>query len=463
VNVDPSAASLANVSGTATLTGSTVNAVYANGSYVAKQYTILSATGGVKGIFSGLTNTNLPANFTDSLSYDASHAYLDLVLNFTPGQSYGQGLNGNQRNVANALINAFNANGGIPTVFGTLSQAGLTQVSGELATAAQRATFDAMDQFMGTMTDPTVAGWGVCDGPSGTDRSQPGSPSATGCGADHVSVWGAAYGGSRSTNGNPATGSSDTTSDVEGVAAGASYRFSADTVAGVSLGGGGTNFSLANGLGSGRSSLVQAGAFIHHTMGAAYVGGSLAWGWQDFTTTRTVTVAGADQLRARFDANALSGRLESGWRFGAGSVSLTPYAAAQFTSLFLPSYSEQAQAGANTFALDYGSKTATEVRSELGLRVGKSFDVSGGLVTLGGRLAWSHSFNPTPTATAGFQTLPGTAFTVSGASVGSDAALTSVLAGIAWNNGWSLGARFDGAFSAKSRSYDGKVTVSYKW
>ena len=47
---------------------------------------------------------------TSSLSYDANNAYLDLALNFSP---LG-GLNINQQNVANALTNFFNTNGGIP-------------------------------------------------------------------------------------------------------------------------------------------------------------------------------------------------------------------------------------------------------------------------------------------------------------------------------------------------------------
>jgi hypothetical protein len=66
----------------------------------------------------------------------------------------------NQQNTANALANFFNSTGGIPLVFGTLTPAGLTQVSGETATGSQQTTFDAMTQFMGVMTDPFNAGRG---------------------------------------------------------------------------------------------------------------------------------------------------------------------------------------------------------------------------------------------------------------------------------------------------------------
>ncbi|WP_163602611.1 autotransporter domain-containing protein, partial [Klebsiella pneumoniae] len=82
-----------------------------------------------------------------------------------------------------------------------------------------------------------------------------------------------------------------------GAAVGADYRFSPDTIAGFALAGGGTSFGVSN-LSSGRSDLFQAGAYMRHNMGAAYVTGALAYGWQDVTTTRNVTIAGLDVLQA---------------------------------------------------------------------------------------------------------------------------------------------------------------------
>src|ERR1700745_281606 len=115
--------------------------------------------------------------------------------------------------------------------------------------------------------------------------------------------WACGYGGRQTTSGNATLGSKDTTSQIAGTAVGADYLFSPDTLAGFALAGGGTSFSVNN-LGSGRSDLFQAGANLRHTSGAAYVAGALAYGWQDITTNRTVTIAGVDQLRAEFNANA---------------------------------------------------------------------------------------------------------------------------------------------------------------
>jgi uncharacterized protein with beta-barrel porin domain len=482
VAINPATASFANVTGTATLGGATVNAVYANGSYVAKRYRILTATGGVSGIFSGPVNSNLPSNFTSSLSYDTNNAFLDLALGFSPGNS---GLNVNQANVANALTNFFNANGGIPIAFGTLNSAGLTTASGELATGAQQTTFNAMNLFMGLMMDPLAAGRGEADAghpfgePNAAMSYASGKPVTTSADAyaaisrkapliadpfgQRWGTWFAGYGGSQSTDGNAALGSNTATSRVYGSAAGVDYRISPFTRVGLTLAGGGTNFSIANGLGAGRSDLFQAGAFIRHDAGAAFVSGALAYGWQDITTKRTVALAGIDQLQARFNANAFSGRIEGGYRLLTPWMGLTPYAAGQFTTFDLPAYVETVLSGGNGFALSYAAKQVTSSRSELGLRADKSFAVENGIFTLRGRAAWAHDFNTDRTIAAAFQTLPGASFVVNGAAQASNAALTTASAEMKWLNGVSLSATFEGEFSAVTRSYAGKGVARYSW
>ena len=99
VQLNPATSSSTIVTGAATLGGSTVKAIYANGSYVAKQYTILTAAS-VSGTFASVAETNLPSNVHATLSYDATHAYLNLVLSFIPPP--GSGLSGNQNAVGNA-------------------------------------------------------------------------------------------------------------------------------------------------------------------------------------------------------------------------------------------------------------------------------------------------------------------------------------------------------------------------
>jgi uncharacterized protein with beta-barrel porin domain len=480
VQINPATSSFANVTGAATLGGATLNAVFANGSYIAKQYTVLTATGVVSGTFGAVHTTNLPANFSTSLSYDTHDAFLNLVLSFAAPS--GSGLNGNQQAVSNALINFFNNTGGIPIVFGNLTPAGLTQLSGETAVGSQQTTFDAMGQFMGLLTDPFMQRNGTTGAtPGASGYADEASAYAANKKADAFamftkapvaptfeqrwSVWAAGFGGSQNTDGNAAVGSNNTTSSIAATAVGADYLVSPNTMAGFALAGGGTSFSVANG-GSGRSDLFQAGAYLRHTDGPAYITAALAYGWQDVTTNRTVTVAGLDQLRAEFNANAFSGRLEGGYRFvspATGGIGITPYAAAQFVTFDLPAYTERAIVGSNNFALAYGAKDVTDARTELGIRTDKSFAMADGIVTLRGRLAWAHDYDPGRAIGATFQTLPGASFVVNGAAQAADSALVTASIARKWLNGWSAAATFEGEFSNVTSSYAGKGVVRYAW
>jgi uncharacterized protein with beta-barrel porin domain len=279
------------------------------------------------------------------------------------------------------------------------------------------------------------------------------------------SVWTAGFGGSQTTDGNTALGSNNTTSSLAGVAVGADYRFSPDTVAGFALAGGGTSFSVNN-SGYGRSDLFQAGAFVRHKSGPAYVSAALAYGFQDITTDRIVTIAGVDRLHAEFNANAYSGRIEGGYRFATpwlAGLGITPYAAGQFTTFDLPAYAESALVGTPAFALAYGGKSVTDSRSELGVRADKSYALTNAMLTLRGRLAWAHDFNADRSAAATFQALPGASFVVNGAAQPHDSALTTAAAELRWMNGWSVAATFEGEFADTVRSYAGKGAVRYSW
>ncbi len=221
------------------------------------------------------------------MSYDDNNAYLNLILNF----AVPSGLTGNQQNVGNALTNFFNTTGGIPLAFGALSPQGLTQVSGEVATGSQQATFDAMTQFMGVMTDPFVAGRGeggsVTSGATGYADEQALSyaqqrkpndalaaiyakaPRAVSF-EQRWSVWAAGFGGAQTTDGNAAAGSNNTS------AASTAPR-SAPTIASRPIRSPALRSPAAAPISpsptaaSGRSDLFQAGAFVRHNFGAGRI------------------------------------------------------------------------------------------------------------------------------------------------------------------------------------------------
>jgi autotransporter-associated beta strand protein len=484
VEVSPTSSDFTHVTGTATPGGATVAAQFGAGSYVEKRYTILTADGGVNGTFSGPVNTNLPANFKSALAYDGNNAYLDLALDYTPSTppDYGNGLNINQHNVATTLTNFFNTNGGIPLAFGALDPRGLSQASGEIATTASQAAFDAQSQFLNTLTDPLAGGYR--NAARGMPSFSPalGYASTAGEGRPQDAfgapitkappmipafetrwrTFGTAYGGSTQIGGNAVLGSHDATSRVYGAMGGASYALAPDTQIGFAFGGGGTTFGLSDGMGSGRSDMFQAGVFAHQGIGYnGYISSAFAYGWHDVHTDRTVSTG--ERLRGAYKAGVISGRLEAGWRIDTAVAGVTPYAAAQAISYRMPSYFEQGNGAADSFALGYMGRDVTATRSELGLRLDRTTVMGDALLTWRGRAAWAHNYDTARNAAATFQTLPGTGFLVNGAAMAPDAALVSAGAEIGWHNGFSLAASFEGEFSNNVTSYAGKGTLRYGW
>jgi uncharacterized protein with beta-barrel porin domain len=492
------ASSLVNVTaGTAALAGGTVQVTAASFFTHTQTFTIFTATT-ISGAFSSASLVGTAFARNPRLSEDAHDVFLT-VDSGSFAAVLPASASVNQVNVAKAIDAGLAGGGALPAGFLALGNlpvtnlpGALTQLSGETSTGTQQTTFQAMTQFLGVLLDPFIGGRGEASSPpSGATPFAEENDSTSAYAADgkkrskrerdayamftkappassfdaRWSVWAAGFGGSQTTDGNATLGSNNTSSRLGAVAVGADYRFSPDTIAGFALAGGGTNFSVTNG-GTGRSDLFQAGAFVRHDVGPAYITAALGYGWQDITTDRTVTVAGIDRLHAEFNANTYSGRVEGGYRFVTpwiGGVGITPYVAGQFTTFDLPAYAESVLAGSNAFALTYGSKSVTDTRSELGIRTDKSWAMQSAILTLRGRAAWAHDFNPDRNIAATFQSLPGASFVVGGAAQAHESALTTASAELKWQNGWSAAATFEGEFSNVTRSYAGKGVVRYTW
>ena len=278
-------------------------------------------------------------------------------------------------------------------------------------------------------------------------------------------AWGTAYGGSNTTSGDPSVGSHDVSAQTYGFAAGMDYHFAPHGVAGFALAGGGTNWGLSNALGSGYSQAFQFGGYGIEWFGRAYLGGALSFTNHWFTTDRAAL---GDELKANFIGQSYGARVEGGYRLpfsasgGGWALGVTPYAAAQFQDFFTPGYGETDVTGGG-FGLSYAAMNATDVRTELGSRFDDPTLLGGKPLILFGRLAWAHDFVSNPSLSAAFQALPGSSFTVFGAPIPHDLALTT--AGAQWflTADWSLTAKFEGEFAAGSQTYAGTGTLRYTW
>jgi hypothetical protein len=473
VQVNPATASLARVAGTAAL-GGTVQASFAPGSYVSKQYTILTAAGGLGGTtFASLTNTGLPQGGADSLSYDANDVYLNLTAGFLQYRA----LNGNQQAVANALTRYFKSTGGIPLSFFTVSPGGLTQIDGEAATGAEGAAFRLTTQFLNLMLDPFVDGRSepFGSGPQGlgfapdAQAALPPDVALAYAGvlkapplrfAPHWSAWGGAYGGDSSVSGDPVAGSSNLSAQTLGMAGGMDYHASPDTTLGFALAGGGTNWGLSGGLGGGRSDALQAGGYGITHAGEAYLAGAASFTNHWFATNRTAL---GDQLTGRFQGQSYGARLESGYRFALLPwLGVTPYAAVQGQEFVTAAFGETDVTGGG-FGLDYASMHAIDVRGELGLRLDDPTLFAGMPLILRSRVAIAHDTVGNPALGAVFEALPGASFIVEGAAIPKNSALASAGAQLFITPQFSVLAKFDGEFARGAQSYAGSGTLRYAW
>jgi autotransporter-associated beta strand protein/probable HAF family extracellular repeat protein len=474
VQISPASATSANATGTASLAGN-VLASFAPGSYETKQYDILHSAG-LSGTFGTLSTTNLPVNFSAMLSYTDTDALLNLTA--TLGALSTSGLSGNQQNVATSLNNFFNGGGKLTpnflTVFG-LSGGNLTnalsQLSGQAATDGERGSFNLMTEFLGLMLDPFVDGRGGGLAPGFVPEQQADPGIALAYASLHKappkpamlyqcwSVWGSAFGGSNTANGNATLGTNNVTARTYGFANGMDYHFTPDTVAGFALAGGGTNWGVAPGLGGGRSDAFQAGIYGTARSGSAYLAAALAFANNWMTTNR---IAVGDQLTAKFDAQSYGARLEVGYRYWMPLIGVTPYAAVQAQNFHAPNYSETDLTGGG-FGLSYNALNATDTRSEFGARFDKLQTLNGMPLTLHARAAWAHDWVSNPSLMAMFQALPGASFLVNGATPPRNSALATVGAELRLTPVVSLLARFDGEFANSSQTYAGTGTLSYTW
>jgi uncharacterized protein with beta-barrel porin domain len=239
----------------------------------------------------------------------------------------------NQLNVANSLNNFFNNGGTLPATFvtifgltgGSLANA-LSQLSGEAATDAQKVGFQLTDQFLNLMLDPFVdgrSGVGGADHPAlGFAPEREDLPEDIALAYAKVlkappkpapvyeprwTVWGAGYGGSNRTIGDLAgIGSHDFSARTAGGAAGLDYRLTPDTVVGFALAGAGTDWSLSQGLGGGKSDAFQAGLYGATKSGPAYLAAAFSFANHWMSTDRFavgdhLTAANGVTLLAKFD------------------------------------------------------------------------------------------------------------------------------------------------------------------
>jgi uncharacterized protein with beta-barrel porin domain len=485
VTINGANASTANISGSTTIANGARFAVAAGSTPVVNTtYAVMTANGGVSGSF---VNPNIFFGIYEGTLSQVGNT-IDLTVKYGSLQPLlPANAPANVVNVANAIDTAIQNGVTPPAGFQALFnlppaqlQSALAQISGESSTDAGKGVNQMMTELLNLMLDPTAGGGslGSAGAASGFAPERDGTlpseiamayakafrPLATQPAQQPGwTAWGSAFGAASNTGGNAAAGTNSVTASDYGVAAGMEYRLSPDLAYGFSLAGGGTNWNLAQGLGSGRSDSFMAGAYAKGHVGALYLSGALAFANNWFTTNRTAL---GDQLQASYTGQSYAARGEAGYRYALpvteSLLGITPYAALQVNNLRTPGYSERDLTGGG-FGLTYASANSTDTRGELGARFDNLQMLDGMPLVLRGRLAWAHDWTGNSALNAAFQSFPGASFTVNGAAVPKDSALATAAAELHIDTNWTAIAKFDGEFGGGAQTYAGTGTLRYTW
>ena len=402
-----------NVGGTATINGATVQLVAASGSYGnSTTYTILNATGGVTGTYTGVSSNF--AFLTPSLSYNANNVFLTLALQGNAFSGFG-GNTVNQRNVGYALDQSFaNATGDFATVIGALAglntQQGpwaLNQISGQ--PYADFGTFNVANNalFMNALGQQMA----LARGGRGSGQRQALAEACDVAACEVLSpfsVWGSVLGGVGSVQGD---GNSSTfTYNVGGAAAGIDYRLSPSFLVG--LGAGYTNGTqwVDSFQGKGWSNSVSVSAYASFTQWGLYVDALAGYAYSNNQLQRQISVPGLQPRTANGStgANQFLAQVEAGYAFGIyapAAATVTPFARFQTSSINQAAFSEW---GANSLSLNVAQQTTTSVRTVLGAELAGAIGLGDTrTLDLGLRLGWLHEYaNTARPITAAFAGAP---------------------------------------------------------
>ncbi len=427
--------------GTATLTGGTVQVLPANGSYAkSTQYTILTATSGVTGTFDGATNSFL--FLVPTLSYDATNVFLTLSGNGVTLASVAQ--TPNELAVANALDQLPLSDPLAAAVFGQSTIAGTLQalnaLSGEVygtlpGVFANQSLF-VRDVILARLLQAYYSG----GAPSAVALLGSGGPTTVaalgdapmmglGVGArdydtlpplhaNGLTFWTQGFGswGQFDGNGNAATADRSLGGFLSGVDAGL---------------GGGWRAGLATGYTQTSVSVNQrlSSADINSYNLVGYAGGGLAgvalraagaWTWHGIDSSRTVLFPGFFENESA-SYNGDTGQLfgEAALPLGTGATALEPFAGLAYVHVSTGGFTESgAVAGLNS-----GGNSDDLGYVTLGGRAATMLPYEGTQVTPHAAVAWQHAFGDTsPGAALAFNS-NGVGFGITGVPIAQDTAL----------------------------------------
>jgi len=193
--------------------------------------------------------------------------------------------------------------------------------------------------------------------------------------------------------------------------------------------------------------------------GNGYLLGSALLGWHDVATSRQV---GLVLAQAKVNARELGGHVEAGYRWWLDSVySAAPFFALGAQTIHTPAYRESASSLLGMFVQDHAAYDSDIAHTELGVRIGRTFDISRNRLWVETTLGWAHEIDDTPLAQTVFLGVGG--FTVSTILPARETALLGLNLQAEAAGGLSYGARFDSQVGGNTTALSGTANIAWRW
>jgi uncharacterized protein with beta-barrel porin domain len=421
---------------------------------------------------------------------------VDLVITRTPFNQFPGG-GANARAVGNMLEGnyATSLTGPLAAFYTQLLQSTapntLSQLTGEVATTSQNASFTMFGQFLGTIfgqTGSARALGGAAALPAASQTAQRtaggGTSVAVGsaaepCASDACDVstappryraWAQGFGSSYSIDRNLSVGNSRVDMNAGGGATGIDLWLGPNALVGFTMGTTSAGYSLTDLLSSGSARSIVLGLYGGYTQGPAYVDGALGYGYATFTTNRFIGTGSLSEIaNGAFDGYQYGGRVEGGWRFSFDKNVLTPFGGLTVQALTQSGYSESSRTAATgapgVLGVTVQGQTSTSVRSTFGGQFETAIMATDDAILRPRlRVGWAHEFNTNRTATVTLGSLlPNAPFQVTGAQPAPDALIVSAGFDLELTHMVRLYGQFDSDLSYNARAFAGTGGLRLVW
>ncbi|MFC6280343.1 MULTISPECIES: autotransporter domain-containing protein [Polaromonas] len=478
-----------NATGTATLTGGTVDVQAGAGTYAANtQYTILNAAGGRTGNFAGVTS-NL-AFLTPTLTYDSNNVFLMLARNdisfravaVTPNQiatsialqNANAGATGDMSTVQTALtgLSAAQARAAYDSASGAgivaLRQAGAgfatsfgSQLQARLGAQAVNSssfttTFSSQPMLLAANSHlPELMAPGSDSGPQKFSRAGGSSLSASPRTANQ-GLWVRGYGGYGNTDSDGNAAASQLRSS------GLSVGFDQEVKDGLRLGAAataGTSRLSTDNNETGKSRNSAVALYGSYAKGPWNFSGSASVSWGKNHMDRNVVVGEINRVASSdFDGNTLAAYGEATYSLPMNGWTLHPLAGLSLSRNKTDGFTET---GAGALNLQVAGQTINSAKSMLGVKA----SVDAGSIRFEPRMIWAHEFGDLNTPmTAQFQgAATASPFTVSGAALKRDTWILGLGAAGSISKGMDLFADMQAEHNEQQRNLVVLVGLRSRW